>query len=303
VSNGLPADGPNDPRPYVRISVDLPFGTKTNSVSDPVAAIAAQVIAICAAAQGFTDGHVPINTIYRAGISDTIVKEMIEEGFWHDSDSTLDDCTRCQLPKPKFLYIHDYLHHQRSASQVQEQRSKKSAAGALGAQKRWAKLREKQAAERAKTVEKAEAAGEESTVRPEVERLCNYLAGWIERNDSKKRRPAVGQAWYDDMRKILDIDKFTVEDIKEVIEWTQRHAFWSKQIKSPFKLRDQLKPTRNDLYGKMREEKYGEVSTEVTYGQKPAVKADAGQRAGKALTAAERMDEKYGGGEQKEITA
>lgn len=303
-ANDLPTDGPDDPRQFVRISIDLPFGTKTNSVSDPVAAIAAQVIAICSAAQGFTDGHVPINTIYRAGISDTIIKEMIEEGFWHDVHSDLSSCTRCQKPKAKFVYIHDYLHHQRSAAQVQDQRSKKSAAGALGAQKRWAKLREKQAADRAKSVEQAKAAGEEPSIRPEVERLCNYLAGWIERNDSKNRRPAVGQAWYDDMRKILDIDKFSVEDIKEVIEWSQKHSFWHKQIKSPFKLRDQLKPTRNDLYGKMRADKYGEEPREIAYGREQAKRADAGQRAGKALDIAAQLDAQFGvGEEQKEIEA
>jgi hypothetical protein len=305
VSNGLTADGPDDPRQYVRISIDLPFGTKTNSVSDPVAAIAAQVIAICSAAQGFTDGHVPINTIYRAGISDTIVKEMIEEGFWHDSNSDLSECTRCQQPKPKFLYIHDYLHHQRSAAQVNEQRSKKSAAGALGAQKRWAKLREKQAAERAKTVEKAKATGEDSDVaRPEVERLCNYLAGWIERNDSKNRRPGVGQAWFNDMRKMLDIDGFTVQDLKDVIEWTQKHEFWNDKVKSPFKLRKQMKPDGNDLYGRMRREKYGDKPTEIVYGRSVTKQADAGERAGKALDIAAQLDAQFGQGtDGKEIAA
>lgn len=293
-ANDLPTPGPDDPRQFVRVSIDLPFGNKISGVSDPIAAIAAQVIAICSAAQGFTDGHVKINLIRRAGITDTVVKEMIEEGFWHDEHSDISNCSRCQRPKTREIYVHDYLHHQRSAAQVQEQRSKKSAAGALGAQKRWAALREKQAAERAKVVEKAKAAGEETTIRPEIERLCDYLAKWIARNDSKNRKPSVGKAWYDDMRKIVDLDKFSVEDVKEVIEWTQKDAFWHKQIKSPFKLREQLKPTTNDLYGKMLADKTG----------KPYVQRDAGQRAGKALDLAAQLDQEFGTGpDQKEIGA
>jgi hypothetical protein len=297
-TNDLPSDGPDDPRQFVRISIDLPFG-KVDAVSDPVAAVAAQVIAICSAAQGFTDGHVLINKIRRAGITDTIIKEMIEEGFWHDEHSDISGCTRCQEPKEKCIYIHDYLRHQRSAAQVQEQRAKKAAAGAIGAQKRWAKHNAKQAAARTKTVEKVVAAGGEPKPPTEVERLCNYLAGWIERNDSKNRRPEVGQAWLDNMRRIIEIDNFTVEQVKEVIKWTQEHEFWQDQIKSPFKLRKQLKPTENDLYGKMLADKSGKTYTK-------GLRPDAGQRASKAMSAADRLDKKFGFGDDpdtKEIAA
>jgi hypothetical protein len=300
------AEGPDDPRQFVRIAIDLPFGTKTDTVSDPIAAIAAQVIAICAAAQSFTDGHVPVNKIRRAGITDTIIKEMIVEGFWHDEHSDISGCTRCQEPKPKFIYVHDYLRHQRSAAQVQNQRAKKSAAGAIGAQKRWAPLREKQESERVKQAAKAVKAGEQPETRSDVERLCNYLAGWIERNDSKHRRPPVGQAWLNDMRKMLDIDGFSVEDLRDVIEWTQKHEFWNEQIKSPFKLRKQMKPTGSDLYGKMRREKYGEKGKDIVYGRQRSDRPDAGQRASKAMDIAAQLDNEFGYGDddgQKEITA
>lgn len=293
IATDLPASGPDDPRQFVRISVDLPFGNKTNSVSDPIAAIAAQLIAICASASGFTDGHVPINTIRRAGISDTIIKEMISEGFWHDEHSDLSQCSRCQSPKPKSVYVHDYLRHQRSAEQVQELRVKRQAAGIASANKRWEKRRADQAVERKQDAKKAKVEGKLSPLHDDIERLCNYLAAWIEQNDSKKRRPTVGQAWYDDMRKILEIDKFSVEDVREVIEWTQKHHFWSKQIKSPFKLRFQLKPTENDLFGKMRAEKYGETPEAIEYGRPKAQKDDAGQRASKALDLAAELDAQF----------
>jgi undecaprenyl pyrophosphate synthase len=304
IATDLPASGPDDPRQFVRISVDLPFGNKTNSVSDPIAAIAAQLIAICASASGFTDGHVPINTIRRAGISDTIVKEMISEGFWHDEHSDLSQCSRCQVPKPKSVYVHDYLRHQRSSDQVQELRAKRQAAGIASANKRWEKRRAAQAVERKEGAKKAKAEGSLSPLHQDIERLCNYLATWVERNDSKNRRPPIGQAWYDDMRKILERDKFSVDEVREVIEWTQKHAFWNKQIKSPFKLREQLKPTKNDLFGKMRAEKYGDSKDHIVHGRERAGRADAGQRAGKALDLAAQLDAQFpSGSEGKEIEA
>lgn len=249
-----PAGGPDDPRQFVRISVDLPFGNKINQLSDPIVGMAAQLIAICAAAQSFTDGHVPINSIRRAGIPDTVIKEMVAEGFWHDEHSDLKNCTKCQEPKPKSIYVHDYLHHQRSAAQARDLTEKRRAAGVASANKRWAKVRAAQEQDRVKVKVEAEAKGEESPIRPEVEMLCNGFANLIARNDSKGRRPTPGKAWYEDMRKMIDIDGFTVEELKAVIEWSQRHPKWSNWVKSPNKLRIQLKPEKNDLLGLMRAE-------------------------------------------------
>jgi hypothetical protein len=96
------------------------------------------------------------------------------------------------------------------------------------------------------------------------------------------------------MRKILDIDGFSVDDLKEVIEWSQKHHFWYRQIKSPSKLREQLKPTKADLYGKMREEKYGDKPKDVVYGRNAGRQPDAGQRAAKAFDIADQLDAQFG---------
>lgn len=277
--------GPDDPRQYVRISVDLPTHIKMNSMSEPLVAIAASVIAICTSAASFTDGHVPLNALRRAGVPDTIIKEMIEEGVWHDEHH---ECPRCNdVPKPGRIFIHDYLRHQRSSATVRELKMKRAEAGAIGAERRWAKHREQQEALRNKEAAKAAAKGEPSPVREDVQKLCDYLADMIARNDSKNRRPAIGQAWLDDMRKILDIDGFTPQEVGRVIQWTQKHHFWSKNIKSPFKLRQQLRADKADLVARMQAETGGELTP---------------SRATTALSVADRLDQKYGT-DQKEIAA
>lgn len=247
-------DGPDDPRQYVRIAVDLPTNIKMNAMSDPIVAIAATVIAICISAGSYTDGHVPINAIRRAGIDDTTIKEMIQEGVWHDEHH---DCERCPKPRAGKIFVHDYLRHQRSSTTVKELSSKRAAAGAAGAERRWAKHRLLQEAAREKLAAKAVAAGDPSPVREDVQKLCDYMAGLIQKNDSQGRRPAVGKAWYEDMRKMLDLDGFSKEDLGRVIKWTQSDSFWSTNIKSPFKLRKQLRPDGNDLMAKMKAELSG----------------------------------------------
>jgi glycosidase len=125
-----------------------------------------------------------------------------------------------------------------------------------------------------------------------VEMLCNGFANLIARNDSKGRRPSVGKAWYEDMRKMLDIDGFTVDELKAVIEWTQRHPKWSNWVKSPHKLRIQLKPEKNDLLGLMRAEQ-----------AKPQGQG-GNARVQTALSVAEELDQEFGDGNgQMEIAA
>lgn len=286
-------DTTNDMRRYVRITEDIAANMKMNSISDPMHAIAAQVIAICAAASGLTDGHVPLNVLKRSGVEDVIMKEMIVEGIWHDEHHS---CGRCPRPRPGMIYVHDYLRHQRSSSDVKSQRKKKSAAGSKGAEIRWANHRARQAAERNKAVEKAKAAGEPTPVREDVEKLCNYMADRIQANDSKGRRPEIGQAWLNDMRYMLDIDNFSKEELGQVIRWASHHYFWHDKIKSPHKLRIQLRPDKNDLMGKMRAD-LGKVPDDVI----PQKKEPTSMR--KAMSVADRLDAEHAAQQQKEIAA
>ena len=289
---GSNSAGPDDQRQYVRIAVDLPHNLKFNAMSEPLVAIAASVIAICTSAASFTDGHVPLNAIRRAGISETIIKEMITENVWHDEEHV---CSRCtERPRPGQIYIHDYLRHQRSGATVRDLKSKRAAAGAAGAAKRWEKHRAAQNQDLAVQVKKAKAKGEPSPVRDDVEKLCEYLAKLVQHNDSQGRKPSIGKAWRDDMRKMIDIDKFTPQQLGQVIKWSQSHSFWYDKIKSPHKLRHQLRPDTNDLMAKMRAEQGGRA---------PGTVAAQPSRAATALSVADRLDAQYGTESPKEIIA
>lgn len=69
-------------------------------------------------------------------------------------------------------------------------------------------------------------------------RLSSYLYGWIKKNNSKAKEPNL-QTWSKTFDKILRIDKRPVEEVKEVIKWSQEDDFWFKNILSPDKLRKQ----------------------------------------------------------------
>lgn len=46
------------------------------------------------------------------------------------------------------------------------------------------------------------------------------------------------QSWADDIRKMIEIDKRTENQVRGMIEWSQKHAFWSTNILSARKLRE-----------------------------------------------------------------
>lgn len=73
--------------------------------------------------------------------------------------------------------------------------------------------------------------------REDVERICNYLAEWITRNGSRK--PTIGKEWRDEARRLIDIDKRPLDEIRDVIRWCQRDTFWRKNILSMPKFRAQ----------------------------------------------------------------
>ena len=61
----------------------------------------------------------------------------------------------------------------------------------------------------------------------------------IKENNSKAKEPNF-QNWADDIRKLVELDKNTVEEIKEVIDWSQTDDFWKRNIMSASKLRKQF---------------------------------------------------------------
>jgi hypothetical protein len=78
--------------------------------------------------------------------------------------------------------------------------------------------------------------------REDVDRICRYLAEWIVRNGSKK--PTITKKWRDEARLLIDRDGRPLDEIREIIAWSQKNDFWKANIHSMPKLRqkyDQLR--------------------------------------------------------------
>lgn len=124
-----------DRREFVLLSVDLPDHPKLASLDDPAAGWL-YVTAMCYCGRNLTDGVFPLRMVLRiAGVEKDKAEALAEVGLWHLPGH---ECARCQQPGPGEVVVHDYLQHQRSRAEAEAMRAKKSAAGAMGAAKRWA---------------------------------------------------------------------------------------------------------------------------------------------------------------------
>jgi hypothetical protein len=87
--------------------------------------------------------------------------------------------------------------------------------------------------------------------------LSQFLFDECRRIDEKfgigKDRTTVDR-WAKDIEKLIRIDKRTFYEVKEVIVWTKAHHFWTANIMSGVKLREQFPR----LYTQMRKEKQDE---------------------------------------------
>lgn len=77
-------------------------------------------------------------------------------------------------------------------------------------------------------------------------RLAKYLYAHIQRNNPKAKQPNL-QVWAKHIEKAIRIDRRSIEDLKAVIEFSQRDPFWSANILSAAKLREKF----DQLYLKM----------------------------------------------------
>lgn len=132
------SEAPQDPRPYVRVALDLPMHPKLIAIEENFHQCAwAYVCSLTYSAQSFTDGHFPLRAVLRmADVDRGQVMALAKQGLWHLPDH---DCPDCEQPKPGHAVIHDYLQHQRSAAEVHDLSAKRRDAGRKGAEKRWSK--------------------------------------------------------------------------------------------------------------------------------------------------------------------
>jgi hypothetical protein len=130
------SEAPHDPRPYIRVALDLPMNPKLAAIEENFHQCGwAYICSLVYCGQSLTDGHFPMRAVLRmADVDRDQVMALVEQGLWHLPDH---DCPDCEQPKAGHAIVHDYLQHQRSAAEVHDLSSKRSSAGRKGAQARW----------------------------------------------------------------------------------------------------------------------------------------------------------------------
>ena len=93
---------------------------------------------------------------------------------------------------------------------------------------------------------------------PDAEALSHYLADRIRTNGNKVR--TVGKRWHDAMDRLIRIDGYTPEQIRQVIDWSQGNEFWAPNILSAPKLREKF----DTLKGQMLNERNRQASRPQT---------------------------------------
>ena len=93
---------------------------------------------------------------------------------------------------------------------------------------------------------------------PDAEALSHYLADRIRANGNKVR--TVGKRWHDAMDRLIRLDGYTPEQIRQVIDWSQGNEFWAPNILSAPKLREKF----DTLKGQMLNERNRQASRPQT---------------------------------------
>ena len=93
---------------------------------------------------------------------------------------------------------------------------------------------------------------------PDAEALSHYLADRIRTNGNKVR--TVGKRWHDAMDRLIRLDGYTPEQIRQVIDWSQGNEFWAPNILSAPKLREKF----DTLKGQMLNERNRQASRPQT---------------------------------------
>ena len=119
---------PQDPRHYVRVTVDLPLNRKINRV--PRGARWTYVVSLCYGGGALSDGIAPVRALLAmADGTRRDAQALIAAGLWHEPGH---DCPRCPQPGTGEVVVHDYLAHQRSGAEARALSDARRAAGRAG---------------------------------------------------------------------------------------------------------------------------------------------------------------------------
>ena len=81
---------------------------------------------------------------------------------------------------------------------------------------------------------------------PDAENLSHYLADRIRANGNNVR--TVGKRWHDAMDRLIRLDGYTPEQIRQVIDWAQGNEFWAPNILSAPKLREKFDTLKGQMF-------------------------------------------------------
>lgn len=264
-----------DKRTYVKVHDGLPDHPKIIEAGGEAGWL--YICGLSYASRQLTDGVIPKRLVPRltdGSKPEASASALLRVGLWHEGEH---DCPNCPPAGPDAYVIHDYLDHQRSASEVADIRSKRAAAGQRGGKRSGESRRAASAAEanreasasakakqaRSKTEAETETETEEEQKtsrtsakssddppREDVEQACKHLATVIENGGDK--RPRVTAKWRTDMRRLFDIDGITPDQAITAIDWAHADSFWQAHILSPAKLREKYPTLRRQALAEQR---------------------------------------------------
>lgn len=80
----------------------------------------------------------------------------------------------------------------------------------------------------------------------EVIELCEHLAGHIRRNGN--RVTTIGKRWHQAMDRLIRIDGYTPDQVRQVIDWSQQNEFWQGNVLSAPKLREKFDALKTRMF-------------------------------------------------------
>ncbi|MFL4491486.1 hypothetical protein ACJ6WD_09530 [Streptomyces sp. VTCC 41912] len=267
-----------DKRTYVRVHDGLPDHPKVIEAGGEAGWL--YICGLAYASRQLTDGVISRRLVPRltdGSKPEASASALVRVGLWHEGEH---DCPNCPQAGADSYVIHDYLDHQRSASEVADLRAKRSAAGQRGG-KRSGQVRraasEAEANAEASAQAKAKHPGSKNEPetetetekekrytrtpsepaapppRADVERVCRHLAAVLERGGSK--RPRITERWRNDIRLLIDKDGITPEQAVAAIDWAHANDFWQAHILSPAKLRTKYDTLRRQAAAEQRKQR------------------------------------------------
>lgn len=264
-----------DKRTYVKVHDGLPDHPKIIEAGGEAGWL--YICGLAYASRQLTDGVIPKRLVPRltdGSKPEASASALLRVGLWHEGTH---DCPRCPKAGPDGYVIHDYLDHQRSASEVADLRAKRAAAGQRGGKRSGESRRAASTTEangealasdlvkqngskteaeteteteEEKDIRRTSSKPDDAPPRADVERVCRHLAAVIEKGGSKK--PAITKKWRTDIRLLIDKDGITPEQAVAAIDWAHASDFWQAHILSPAKLRAKYDTLRRQALTEQR---------------------------------------------------